>query len=601
MSAYEAPLKEILFALDEVAGLPDIAKLPGYEEAGADTIAAIFEAAGIFSGEILAPINANGDKGCTLKDGKVTTAEGYRDAYRRFVADGWNAVAFDPAFGGQGMPWVVTTALQEIWNSGSVAFAACPMLTQAAVEAIYHHGTEAQKAKYLPKLISGEWTGTMNLTEAQAGTDLGAIRTRAEADGPGKPGGSGYLLKGQKIFITHGEHDFVENIIHLVLARHPGGPAGHKGLSLFIAPKFLVNDDGSLGARNDVTCVSIEHKLGLHGSPTCVMAYGDKGGAIAELIGEPLQGLPHMFTMMNNARLTVGVQGLGIAERATQHASHYARARVQSAVVGAPAGAILPILHHADVRRNLATMRALTQGARALAYFTAGALDRAKRHPDEAEQKRQQALVDLMIPIVKAWSTDQGVRVSSLGVQVHGGAGYIEQTGAAQFYRDARIFPIYEGTNGIQAIDLVGRKIQRDAGRTMHDLIAAMTANLKEFGIKGEDMPALHDRLTPALQRLGSGTDYILMAGKADPNLALAVAQPYLNLCGTVIAGWLLAKSALAATRRLAAGDGDTAFLRGKIAMARFYADNILAESAGYLSQINGGAQSLLSIDPESL
>ena len=601
MSAYEAPLKEILFALEEVAGLSEVAELPGYKEAGAETIAAIFEAAGTFSGEVLAPINKEGDRGCTFKDGQVTTAPGFRDAYQRFVADGWNAVAFDPEFGGQGMPWVVTTALQEIWNSGSVAFAACPMLTQAAVEALYHHGTEAQKAKYLPKLVSGEWTGTMNLTEPQAGTDLGAIRTRAEDDGPGKSGGGGYLLKCQKIFITHGEHDFVPNIIHMVLARHPGGPAGHKGLSLFVAPKFLVNDDGSLGARNDVTCVSIEHKLGLHGSPTCVMAYGEKDGAVAELVGDPLQGLPHMFTMMNNARLTVGVQGLGIAERATQHAAAYARMRVQSPVVGAPAGASLPILHHADVRRNLATMRALTQGARALAYFMAGALDRAKKHPDAAERKRQQALVDLMIPIVKAWSTDQGVRVSSLGVQVHGGAGFIEQTGAAQFYRDARIFPIYEGTNGIQAIDLVGRKIQRDEGRAMHDLIAIMSDNLKAFGVQGEDLPALHDRLMPALQRLGSGTDYILMAGKTDPNLALAVAQPYLNLCGTVIAGWLLAKSALAASKRLAAGDSDTGFLKGKIAMARFYADNILAESNGHLSQINGGAKSLLAIDPETL
>lgn len=596
MSAYEAPLKEILFTLEEIAGLSEIATLPGYEEASADTVAAIFEAAGTFSGEVLAPINRQGDKGCVFKDGKVTTPEGYRDAYQRFVADGWNAVGFDPAYGGQGMPLAIVTALQEIWNGGSVAFAACPMLTQAAVEALYHHGTEAQKKKYLPKLVSGEWTGTMNLTEPQAGTDLGAIRTRAEDDGKG-----GYLIKGQKIFITHGEHDFVPNIIHMVLARHPGGPAGHKGLSLYVAPKFLVNDDGSLGARNDVTCVSIEHKLGLHGSPTCVMAYGEKGGAQAELVGEALQGLPHMFTMMNNARLTVGVQGIGVAERATQHAAAYARARVQSAVVGAPAGSNLPILHHADVRRNLATMRALTQGSRALALFTAGALDRAKNHPDKAVAAQNQALVDLMIPIVKAWSTDNGIRTSSLGVQVHGGAGFIEETGAAQHYRDARIFAIYEGTNGIQAIDLVGRKVQRDEGRAMRALIDRMTVDLAQFGVQGEDLPALHDRLMPAIQRLGSGTDYILMAGKKDPNLGLAVAQPYLNLCGTIIAGWLLAKEAHAAAKRLAAGDGDTAFLKGRIAMARFYADNILAESAGHLAQIHGGAESLLKIDPESL
>ena len=596
MSSYEAPLKDILFTLEAVAGLREISGLPGYEEASPETVADILAAAATFSGEVLAPINRNGDKGCKLKDGAVTTPEGYRDAYQRFIADGWNAVAFDPEYGGQGMPWVVTTALQEIWNSGSVAFAACPMLTQGAVEAIYHHGSEAQKKKYLPKLISGEWTGTMNLTEAQAGTDLGAIRTKAEDDGKG-----GYRLKGQKIFITHGEHDFVENIIHLVLARHPGGPDGNKGLSLFLCPKFLVNDDGSLGARNDVTCVSIEHKLGLHGSPTCVMAYGDQGGAIAELVGEPLQGLPHMFTMMNNARLTVGVQGLGVAERAIQQASGYAKQRVQSAVVGAPAGSKLPILHHPDVRRNLATMQGLTQGSRALAYFTAGALDRAKTHPDKDERTRQQALAELLIPIHKAWTTDNGIRTASIGVQVHGGAGYIEETGAAQHYRDARIFAIYEGTNGIQAIDLIGRKLQRDEGKTMRALVTHMSESLTRFGKEREDLMTLRERLLPAIQRLGSGTDYILLTGKTDPRLPLAVAQPYLNLCGTVIAGWLLALAALAAAEKLASGEGDAGYLKHKIAMARFYADNILGDSAAFVAQIHAGAESLLALDPEAL
>jgi alkylation response protein AidB-like acyl-CoA dehydrogenase len=596
MSGYEAPLADIQFTLEEIAGLREIAALPGYEEASPETVADILAAAGTFSGEVLGPINRNGDRGCVFKDGHVTTPEGYRDAYQRFVADGWNAVAFDPAFGGQGMPWVLTTALQEIWNGGSVAFAACPMLTQAAVEAIYHHGSEAQKQKYLPKLISGEWTGTMNLTEAQAGTDLGAIRTRAESHADGT-----YRLKGQKIFITHGEHDFVENIIHLVLARHPGGPDGHKGLSLFICPKFLVNDDGSLGARNDVACVSIEHKLGLHGSPTCVMAFGDQGGAIAELVGEPLQGLPHMFTMMNNARLTVGVQGLGVAERALQQASGYARQRVQSAVIGAPSGEKLPILHHPDVRRNLATMQGLIQGARAIAYFTAGALDRAKNHPDAAQRAHQQSLADLLIPIVKAWSTDQGIRVSSIGIQVHGGAGFIEVTGAAQHYRDARIFAIYEGTNGIQAIDLIGRKLQRDGGKAMRGLIARMMDIQQKLADAGGSMKDLADRLSPALQRLGSGTDFVLLAGDSDPRRPLAVAQPYLNLCGTVIAGCLLAQAALAAERRLKDGEGDRSYLTHKIAMAHFYADNILGDSAAFLAQITGGADSLLALDPNAL
>ncbi|TDQ83338.1 hypothetical protein A8950_1624 [Dongia mobilis] len=596
MSGYEAPLADIQFTLESVAGLHDIAGLPGYGEATPDTVADILAAASTFAGEVLAPINRHGDRGCTLKDGAVTTPEGYRDAYQRFVADGWNAVAFDPEYGGQGMPWLLTTALQEIWNGGSVAFAACPMLTQGAVEAIQHHGSAAQKAKYLPKLVSGEWTGTMNLTEAQAGTDLGAIRTRAEADGKG-----GYLLKGQKIFITHGEHDFVPNIIHLVLARHPGGPEGHKGLSLFICPKFLVNDDGSLGARNDVTCVSLEHKLGLHGSPTCVMSYGEKGGALAELVGEPLQGLPQMFTMMNNARLTVGVQGIGIAERALQQAAAYARQRVQSAVVGAPKDANLPILHHPDVRRNLATMQVLTQGARALACFTAGALDRAIRHPDSAERARQQARLDLLIPITKAWSTDQGIRVSSLGIQVHGGAGYIEQTGAAQHYRDARIFAIYEGTNGIQAIDLVGRKVQRDNGEAMHSLINEFTRTLGALDDQHADLGALRERLLPALQRLGLATDFVLTGGRDDARLGLAVAQPYLNLAGTVMAGCLLGLAAAEAVRRLAAGTGDSAYLARKIGFARFYADNVLGESAAYLAQVTGGGDSLLALDPDAL
>jgi alkylation response protein AidB-like acyl-CoA dehydrogenase len=563
MSDYQAPVADILFTLRTVAGLEALQALPGYSDATAETVEAVLDAAGKLAGEMLAPLNTVGDRErLHFENGVVTTPPGFKDAYRQFAEGGWNAIAFDPDYGGQGMPWALTSALQEMWNSANMAFALCPLLTQGAVEALQLHGTPEQKSTYLPKMIAGTWSGTMNLTEPQAGSDLGAIRTTATPAADGT-----YRVRGQKIFITYGEHDWTENIVHFVLARLPDAPAGSKGISLFIVPKFLPKPDGMPGRRNDLRCVSIEHKLGIHASPTCVMAYGDNEGATGFIVGEPHRGLEYMFTMMNNARLAVGIQGLAIAERATQHAVAYARQRVQ--------GGKNAIIVHPDVRRMLLTMRALTEAMRCLVLYAAGALDRAKRHPDPAERAQQQALTDLLIPIVKAWCTDQGVRVASLGVQVHGGVGFIEQTGAAQYYRDARIAPIYEGTNGIQAMDLIGRKLLRDDGKAMRALLAEMAADAKA-GIES------------GAKTLARATDAVLAGGKQDASQALAVATPFLALCGTVIAGWLLARSAAKAN------GADPAFSQAKRATAAFYAANILPESEADAALVTGGAASTL-------
>jgi alkylation response protein AidB-like acyl-CoA dehydrogenase len=558
MSDYQAPVADILFTLQTVAGLDALQALPGYSEATAETVEAVLDAAGKLAGEVLAPLNIVGDRErLRFENGVVTTPPGFKDAYRQFAEGGWNAIAFDPEYGGQGMPWVLTSALQEMWNSANMAFALCPLLTQGAIEALQLHGTPEQKSTYLPKMIAGTWSGTMNLTEPQAGSDLGAIRTTATPAGDGT-----FRVKGQKIFITYGEHDWTENIVHFVLARLPDAPAGSKGISLFIVPKFLPKPDGTPGKRNDLRCVSVEHKLGIHASPTCVMAYGDNEGATGFIVGERHRGLEYMFTMMNNARLAVGIQGLSIAERAYQHAVAYARERVQ--------GGKNTIIVHPDVRRMLLTMRALTQGMRCLVLYAAGALDRAKRHPDAAERAKNQALTDLLIPIVKAWCTDRGVEVASLGVQVHGGVGFIEETGAAQYYRDARIAPIYEGTNGIQAMDLVGRKLLRDGGKAMRALIAEM-------------------RGAAGIENVERATNAVLAAGKEDPTLALAVATPYLSVCGTVIAGWLLARSAGQAN------GADPAFSQAKRATADFFATNILPEADAEAALVTGGAASTLA------
>jgi alkylation response protein AidB-like acyl-CoA dehydrogenase len=585
MSEYQAPVPDILFTLETVARLDLLGKLPGYQDATPDTVQAILDEAGRFAGAVLAPLNAVGDRqGSRLENGAVRTPDGSAEAYRGFAEAGWNSIAFDPEYGGQGMPWAVTSALQEIWNSANMAFALCPLLTQGAIELLQAHGTPEQKRLYLPKLIAGSWTGTMNLTEPQAGSDLGAIRTRAEPIGDGR-----YHIRGQKIFITYGEHDFAENIVHLVLARLPDAPAGSKGISLFIVPKFLPDKDGSAGQRNDLRCVSLEHKLGIHASPTCVMAFGDNEGAVGFPIGEPHRGLEYMFTMMNNARLAVGIQGLAIGERAYQHAVDYARQRVQGAVAGERG--TLPIVHHPDVRRNLLTMRALTQAMRCLALYAASSLDRAKRETDPAIRALCQARTDLLIPIVKAWCTDQGVRVASLGVQVHGGTGFIEETGAAQYYRDARIAPIYEGTNGIQAIDLLGRKLLRDEGKAATALLAEISGSMAELDA-APAMAGAKAALQPAVQALEGAVAFVLDRGKQEPKLGLAVATPLLGLCGTVIGGWLLARSAAAAHRLR--GATDPAFAAAKAATAVFYAKNILPEAASLAAMVTGGGSSTL-------
>src|SRR5499427_2300296 len=465
--SYVAPLKDMRFVINELAGLGEVAKLPGYQEATPDTVDAILEEASKFSSEVLDPINYSGDReGSVWKDGKVTTPKGFKEAYRQYVEAGWGALPFGAEWGGQGLPKLVATAVEEMLTSSNMSFSLCPLLTQGAIHALELCGSDALKKAYLGKMIAGTWTGTMNLTEPQAGSDLALVKTRA------KRAGDHYLISGQKIFITYGEHDLTENIVHLVLARTPDAPEGVKGISLFIVPKFLLNADGTPGERNDVRCVSIEHKLGIHASPTCVLAYGDQKGAVGYLVGEENRGLEYMFTMMNHARLAVGLEGVAIGERAYQQAIDYAKTRVQGRELGQRSGDRVTIIHHPDVRRMLMSMRAQTEAMRAVACFAGAALDKAKRHPDAAEKRRSQALVDLLIPVVKGWCTEQGVEIASTGIQVHGGMGFVEEGGAAQYLRDARITTIYEGTTGIQANDLVGRKIGRDGGAALFAAIA---------------------------------------------------------------------------------------------------------------------------------
>jgi len=592
---YTAPLADMRFALREVAGLSGVAALPGYEHATDDTIDAVLEEAAKLAGNGLAPLNREGDKvGAKLENGVVRTAPGFAAIYKEFVEGGWNSLPFDPEFGGQGMPWLLATTVQEMWQAANMGFGLVLLLNQGAIDAIHHHGSDAQRATYLPKMISGEWTGTMNLTEPQAGSDLGQLKSRAVKNG------DHYLVTGQKIFITYGEHDMAENIVHLVLARTPDAPAGVRGISLFIVPKYLANEDGTPGKRNDLRCVSLEHKLGIHASPTCVMSFGDDGGAVGYLVGEEGRGLSYMFTMMNNARLSVGIQGLAIAERAYQQAAAFARSRVQSKDDGSAAPASVSIVHHADVRRMLMSMRAQIEAMRALGYYTAAGIDGALKQPDKAAARRIQDRVDLLIPIVKAWFTDLGNEIASTGVQIHGGMGFVEETGAAQHLRDARILPIYEGTNGIQARDLVGRKVAKDGGETMLALVAEMRATAEEMkAAPGDDLEAIRTGLEAAADALEDATKWVAQSVKAELVNALAGSVPFLRLAGTALGGWMLARGALVAQTRLGQRDGDPAFLEAKLVTARFYAEVILPPALAELGPLKAAGRTVFVLSEE--
>jgi len=597
MAEYAAPLRDMKFVIKELAGLDAVAALPGCEEVTPDLVDAVLEEAAKFAAGVLSPLNATGDRGgCKLEDGVVTTAPGFKQAYQQFVAAGWTSLGGSPDWGGQGLPHVISAAVSEMWNGANMSFCLCPMLTNGAVNAILRHGAEQQKQMYLRKLIAGEWTGTMNLTEPQAGSDLSAVRARAV------PEGDHYRLYGTKIFITWGEHDMAGNIVHLVLARLPDAPEGVKGISLFVVPKFLVNPDGSLGARNDVKCVSIEHKLGIHASPTCVLAYGDKEGAIGHLVGEAHRGLEYMFTMMNLARLEVGIEGVAIADRAYQRALGYAKERVQGRPLGARTGERVAIVHHPDVRRMLMSMKAQCEAMRALAVTAAASLDLAQLHPDRGERLKHQAVFDLLTPVVKGWCTEQCIEIASLGVQVHGGMGFVEETGAAQHLRDARITTIYEGTTGIQANDLIGRKVAAEKGMTAKALIEHMRAFDRELA--GHTHPALtviRRALAEGVAALSEATDWLLQTYPYNAAAAGAGAVPYLKLWGTVAGGWQMARAAHIAKARLDGGADDFDFYGAKIGTARFYAEHILPQAQSYKAAIVNGSSSVLALEEAQL
>ena len=588
MSEYVAPLQDMRFAL-ELAGLNEVVTLPGYEDASPDVVDAVLEEAARFTGEVLSPLNRVGDRvGAKLgDDGRVGMPDGFAEAYRAYADNGWNGMGCDPAHGGAGMPHLVVAQIQEMVMGANMAFSLCPLLTAGAIEALALCGSDEQKALFLDRMVSGEWTGTMNLTEPQAGSDLAAVRSRAEP----QPDGS-YRVFGQKIFITFGEHELASNIVHLVLARTPGAPDGVKGISLFIVPKFIPDADGNPGARNDVRCVSLEHKLGIHASPTCVMAFGDAGGATGWLCGEENRGIEYMFIMMNAARYAVGLQGIAVAERAFQQAREYANERRQGGEAGVKGGGSVAIVRHPDVRRMLLRMKSQVEAMRALAAVTAAARDRAARHADETERTRAQAFVELMIPLVKGWSTEGANDIASLGVQVHGGMGYVEETGAAQYLRDARITNIYEGTTGIQANDLVGRKIARDGGAAARAVIADMRDVIA--ALDAARLQALSVPLAEAASALERCVDFVVAHWRSDLRAVLAGAVPLLLLFGRVAGGWQLARGALLAQQRLAAGEGDADFLRAKIVTARFYADHVLSECGGLAHMVCSGAAATL-------
>ncbi|NBS46397.1 MAG: acyl-CoA dehydrogenase [Betaproteobacteria bacterium] len=597
--SYVAPVKDMLFNIEHLAHIEQIAKIPGFEDAGLETAQAVLEECAKFNEGVVAPLNWEGDKNpSSLKDGVVTTTPGFKEAFRQYAEGGWQGLQHPADFGGQGLPKTIGAACGEVLNSANMSFALCPLLTDGAIEALLTAGSDELKAIYLEKLISGQWTGTMNLTEPQAGSDLSLVRTRAEP----QPDGT-YKIFGTKIYITYGEHDMAENIVHLVLARVQGAPEGVKGISLFVVPKFMVNNDGSIGARNDVHCVSIEHKMGIKASPTAVLQYGDGTAAVCEngagpgavgyLVGQENRGLEYMFIMMNAARYAVGVQGIAISERAYQKAVQYAKDRVQSRPVDGSINAAAPIIHHPDVKRMLMTMRAVTEGCRAMASVAAAAFDAAHHHPDAEVRKQNQAFYEFMVPLVKGYSTEMSLEVTSLGVQVHGGMGFIEETGAAQYYRDAKILTIYEGTTAIQANDLVGRKTARDGGQTAKAIAAQVQATESDLA-KSNSVAAraMLKRLTTARTAFIEVVDFVAGNTKASPNAVFAGSVPYLMMAGNLIAGWQMARALLVAEARAAAGE-DTAFMQAKVTTARFYGDHILSRVPGMRDAIVEGADSV--------
>ncbi|WP_417515556.1 acyl-CoA dehydrogenase [Minwuia sp.] len=596
MSEYTAPVRDFRFVLNHVCDLQALSELPGYDHAEPDLVDAILEEGAKFANGVLSPLNWSGDQdGTSLENGVVRTADGFAEAYQQFAQGGWNGVPFDMEKGGGGLPWAVTIPLTEMWNAANLAFSLCPLLTQGAIDALEAHGSDELKEKYLEKMISGEWTGTMNLTEPQAGSDVGALRTKAEPQGDGT-----WLIKGQKIYITFGDHEMADNIVHLVLARTPDAPEGTKGISLFLVPKYFVNDDGSLGQRNDVRCTALEEKIGIHASPTCVMSYGDNDECVGWMVGEEMKGMRAMFTMMNNARLSVGTQGVAIADRAFQRAVAFAKDRVQ----GKPMkqGGSGAIIDHADVRRMLMTMKAYTEASRAICIYNAECLDYARRHPDADVREARQGMAELLTPISKGFGTDIGVEMASVGVQVHGGMGFVEETGAGQHYRDARILPIYEGTNGIQAMDLVGRKLTLQGGAPIKALFGDALAVAEKAEASGNaSVQAMAGPLKDAVASARDAAQALAGMLGSDMNGVGAGAAPFLRLMGLVAGGYLMVKAAMAAAD-LIDGDGeDKPFLNAKIATAHFFATQLMPGVEALAAAATAGADALYAIEDDLL
>ncbi|HTC30265.1 MAG TPA: acyl-CoA dehydrogenase [Candidatus Acidoferrum sp.] len=595
MSTYQAPLRDMQFVLRELAGVDEVAKLPGFEDT-TDVWESILEEAGSFASGVLDPLNRVADKeGCTWNNGEVTTPKGFKEAYKKFADAGWIGLPVPAEYGGQGLPSLLLGPTLEMWNASNIGFANGPLLNQGAIEAIELVGSHDQKQKWIPNLVSGKWTGTMNLTEPQAGSDLAQVRTKAVPDG------DHHLITGEKIFITFGEHDMAENIVHLVLARLPDAPEGVKGISLFIVPKVLVNDQGALGERNDVVCAGIEHKLGINGNPTCTMKFGEKGkGAIGYLVGEANRGLEYMFIMMNAARFSVGVQGYAVADRAYQHSLEYAKERVQMADAATRSKTPVRIIEHPDVRRMLMWQKANLEAMRALSYVTSASLDFANKHPDEKVRKEHKAFIELMIPIVKGWCTETGVDLCSVALQIFGGMGYVEETGIAQQYRDVRITTIYEGTTGIQALDLVGRKLIRDMGATATTVIKQMEKFAKEAAAHDNaDVKGIGEALLKSIATLAEVSQWIGMNAMGDLHKAFACSVPYLKLWGVVAGGWQMARAAKIAADKIAAGDKDP-FYPAKITTSKFYASHVLTQGAWYKRQIIDGSGDVMTLPEEA-